>query len=294
MPPADAMYIRADALALPAFLRAKLRGLPVLQEVNGTPSDRLVAKSWLRPFAPVLETLQRFQYRRSAALIAVTPRLATWLHSEAPDIPVTLIPNGANTDLFHPGADSPIPVPDKFVILVGLLARWQGIPLLLAAAEHPDWPADVSIVIAGSGDERPRIENAAKDNPRIRYLGVVPYRQVAGLVAKSLAGLSLKTAVEGRTETGMSPLKLYETLACGVPAIVTEYHGQAEVVRAHACGLIVSQEDPGELARAVARVAHHPEERAEWGRRGLAAVRTLHSWDQRAEMTDQLLRNMLP
>ena len=32
VPPADAVYIRADALALPAFLWARLRKLPVVQE----------------------------------------------------------------------------------------------------------------------------------------------------------------------------------------------------------------------------------------------------------------------
>ena len=289
---ADVMYIRADALALPSFFWARLRRIPVIQEVNGPYSDRLVAKPWLKPFGGLLAALQRFQYRRSAGLIAVTPLLGKWLQSEAPGTRVTLVPNGANTELFHPGAVPSIDIPERYVILVGLLARWQGVPLLLAAAEHPDWPSGVDVLIAGSGDERERVEAAARKNPRIRYLGVVPYRDVPGLVARSLAGLSLKTAVTGRTETGMSPLKLYETLACGVPAIVTEYHGQADVVRALECGLIVSQDDPAELARAVARVAANEEERSEWGRRGFEAVHREHSWDQRAGTIHDLVRNL--
>jgi glycosyltransferase involved in cell wall biosynthesis len=289
----DAMYIRADALALPAFLWARLGGLPVVQEVNGPHSDRLVAKPWLRRLGPVLAALQRYQYRRSAALIAVTPLLAAWLDQEAPGREVTVIPNGANSELFHPAARTSIPTPQRYVILVGLLARWQGVQLLLSALNDPSWPADVAVVIAGDGAERETIENAAKRDSRIHYLGVVPYREVPGLVARSLAGLSLKTAVEGRTETGMSPLKLYETLACGVPAIVTEYHGQASVVREHDCGLVVSQQDPSELARAVARVAANQVERQRWGRRGRQAVEENHSWDQRAGRIDQLLRSVL-
>lgn len=291
--PADAMYIRADSLALPAFLWARLRGIPVVQEVNGPYSDRLVAKPWLRPAGPLLGALQRFQYRRSSALIAVTPLLAKWLGKEAPEQSVTVVPNGANTELFHPDARTSNDLPKRYVILVGLLAQWQGIQLLLAALRDPAWPADVSLVIAGDGPERPKVEAAALEDPRIRYLGIIPYTQVPGLVAESLAGLSLKTAVEGRTETGMSPLKLYETLACGVPAIVTEYHGQADVVREHGCGIIVSQTDPTELARAIQRVATNEEERREWGRRGFSAVREFHSWDQRAGATDHILRTVL-
>jgi glycosyltransferase involved in cell wall biosynthesis len=292
-PRPDAVYIRADALALPAFLWARLRRLPVVQEVNGPHSDRLVAKPWLRPLGPVLAALQRYQYRRSSALIAVTPLLAKWLDQEAPGREVTIIPNGANSTLFHPAARTSIPTPERYVILVGLLARWQGVRLLLSALNDPAWPDDVAIVIAGDGAEREPIENAARLDSRVRYLGVVPYREVPGMVAGSLAGLSLKTAVEGRTETGMSPLKLYETLACGVPAIVTEYHGQADVVREHDCGLVVSQEDPSDLARAVARVAANDVERRKWGRNGRRAAEEEHSWDERAGRTDQLLRRVL-
>ena len=292
-PPADAMYIRADALACPAFLWARLRKLPVVLEVNGPHSDRLVAKPWLRPFGPLLARLQRFQFRRSAALIAVTPQLADWLRNEAPGRPVVVIPNGANTILFHPGAARPVGSPDRYVVLVGLLARWQGVRLLLAAKKHAAWPDDVSLVIAGDGAERETVVEASRNDPRIRYLGTVPYQAVPGLVAGSLAGLSLKTAVPGRTETGMSPLKLYETLACGVPAIVTDYHGQAEVVREHDCGIIVGQDDAAGLARAVARVATEENRRRGWGDNGRRAVKENHSWDERAGRTDQLLRSVL-
>jgi glycosyltransferase involved in cell wall biosynthesis len=292
-PRPDAVYIRADALALPAFLWARVRRLPVVQEVNGPHQDRIVAKPWLRPLEPVLGALQRYQYRRSAALIAVTPRLAGWLGREAPRTAVTIIRNGANAELFHPGATTTITVSPPYVILVGLLARWQGIDLLLSALRHPAWPPDIRLVIAGDGVERERIVEAARSDPRIRYLGVVPYREVAGLIAGSLAGLSLKTDVPGRTETGMSPLKLYETLACGVPAIVTEYHGQDDVVRDHDCGIIVSQVDPAALAKAVAQVAAGDAERKRWGANGRRAVEQFHSWDRRAGETDQLLRSVL-
>jgi glycosyltransferase involved in cell wall biosynthesis len=289
---ASAVYIRADALALPSFLWSRLRRIPVVQEVNGPYNDRVVGKPWLKPFVRVLSALQRYQYRRSAKLIAVTPQLSQWLSGEAPGRPVTLVPNGANTELFRPQAVTAVPLPKRYVALVGLLARWQGIPLLLAAARDPAWPEGVSVVIAGSGDARRLVESAARENPRIEYLGVVPYREVPGILAGSLAGLSLKTTVPGKTETGMSPLKLYETLAVGVPAIVTDYHGQAEVVRAHQCGLIIPQDDPAALARAVARIASNEAERKEWGKRGLEAVRDQHSWDQRAETIDQLLRTL--
>lgn len=289
----DVMYIRADPLALPAFLWARLRRIPVVQEVNGPYGDRLIAKAWLRPFARTLAALQRYQYRRSEALIAVTAQLEHWLRREAPDVPVYLVPNAANTELFHPGVINSLDTPRRYVTFFGLLAPWQGIPLLLDAIAHRDWPEAVDIVIAGDGDEAERVRAAAAADRRIKYWGTIPYAKVPELVAGSVAGLSLKTSIPGRADTGMSPLKLYETLACGVPAIVTEYHGQSEIVRELGAGLVVPQHDPAALARAVARLTNNEGERREMGRRGAAAVQRQHSWHHRAEQVNRLLQDVI-
>ena len=50
----------------------------------------------------------------------------------------------------------------------------------------------------------------------------------------------------------MNPLKLFETLACGIPAIVSELPGQADLIREGRCGLVIPCNDPTALARAVA------------------------------------------
>ncbi|MEO8200885.1 MAG: glycosyltransferase family 4 protein [Gemmatimonadota bacterium] len=292
-PPAStaALYIRADALALPAFLWAWMKGIPVINEVNGPYSDRIVARPWLRPFSGLLAALQRFQYRRSSALIAVTPRLVEWLEQESPGTPIHLVPNGANTTLFSPAAVRPRPIPNRYVILFGLLARWQGVELLLSAIDRPEWPDGVRVLVAGSGELQGRVEQVAHSNSRIEYLGIVPYEEMPGLIAGSLAGLSIKTHVTGRTETGMSPLKLYETLSCGVPAIVTDYHGQSEIVAEYQCGRIVPQDDPRALAQAVAEIATNEAERRAMGDRGRNAVSALHSWDQRAAQVGRVIES---
>lgn len=287
----SAVYIRADALALPGFLWARLRGIPVVQEVNGPADDRAVAKPWTRPLIPIFSRMLRAQLKRSEAVIAVTPNLARWVAEDTGRNGVHVIPNGANTELFRPGAPPPPNLPPRYVAFVGLLARWQGITTLLEAARHPDWPADVAVVIAGDGDGRREVEAAARAGAgaAVHYLGVLPYQQVPGLLGSSLAGLSLKTNVAGRPDTGMSPLKLYETLACGVPAIVTEYHGQSDLVRDLKTGLVVPQDDPAALARAVAWIATHEPERRSMGRHAADVIARDHSWDQRAGQIHQIL-----
>ena len=93
------------------------------------------------------------------------------------------------------------------------------------------------------------------------YLGRVAYRDLPGIVARSLAGLCPMSNLGGRSETGLSPLKLYETLACAVPVVVTDFPGQADLVRECNCGLVIRPESPKALADAVAYLYHHPDKR---------------------------------
>ena len=125
------------------------------------------------------------------------------------------------------------------------------------------------------------------------WLGYRPHQQIPELVAGAIAGLIPITNPRGRSSTGISPLKLYETLACGIAAVVTDLPGQAEVVRAGACGVVIPCDDAAALAGAVAQLAADPTAAREMGRRGAEFVRREHSWAARAAEIDRVLRAAL-
>jgi glycosyltransferase involved in cell wall biosynthesis len=85
------------------------------------------------------------------------------------------------------------------------------------------------------------------------------------------------------------PVKLFEILACGVPAVVTDYPGQADLIRAEKCGVVVPPYDAQALAQAVADLAGDPARAAALGRTGHEMIVRAHSWDERAERTAQIL-----
>lgn len=87
-------------------------------------------------------------------------------------------------------------------------------------------------------------------------------------------------------------MKVYESLACDVPVVVTDYPGQAELVRSANCGVVVTPEDPHSLATGIATLAADAERAHHMGERGGAVVRRWHSWDARAAETDALLRTV--
>jgi glycosyltransferase involved in cell wall biosynthesis len=291
---ADIVYIRAHFAAWPTALWARRMGLPVVQEVNGPYEDIFTAWPWTRRLAPVFVRLARSQYRRADALIAVTPGLARWLNEETGRGDATVIPNGANTELFRPDAAAPPGLPDRYVVFFGALAAWQGVETMLDALRDTKWPPGVSLVIAGDGFGRHSVEKATGSDPRILYLGVRPYAEMPGLVAGSVAGLSVQGGAVAQARAGLfAPLKLYEIAACGVPAIVTDFPGQADLVRQHECGIVIPPDDPSALAAAVARLADDAGEARAMGARGRAAIVAAHSWDARAEATSRLLESVL-
>jgi glycosyltransferase involved in cell wall biosynthesis len=285
----EAIYIRAHFLAWPVTLAASRRKLVILQEVNGSYLDVLVSYPWLKPAAGLIAWLYRSQWLRSAHLLPVTRELAQWLRSEGIERPITVVSNAANTMLFRPLARH---APKPFVVFFGSLTRWHGIDLMIEAVRHPSWPTGVELIVIGAGAKQSDILAAQKSGAPIRCLGYRPNEKIPELIAGAIAGLVPITDPAGRSSTGVLPLKLYEVLACGLPAIVTDLPGQAELVREGQCGLVIAAEAAA-LASAVAHLCSHPEEAQAMGKRGADLVACSHSWAARAADVDAILTSCL-
>ncbi len=285
----DVIYVRSHFLAWPIARLAARKGLTVIQEINGPYEDLFISYPWTQPFSAQLSWLQRSQFQMASALIVVTEQLKHWVEAQLDGMDVEVVPNGANTDLFRPGAPCALDLPERFAVFFGGFARWQGLTTMLDAVAAPEWPEGVSLVIVGDGQERELVRQAAARNPRVLWLGRQPYDVVPGVVSRSLCGLVPKNNQGDREKTGLFPLKVFETLACGVPAVVTDFPGQADLVRDNQVGLVVPPENPRALAAAVAALAADPDAVAGMGRRGVEVIQANHSWLSRARQTARVI-----
>lgn len=291
--PADIVYIRTHFAALPTALLAKARHAIVVQELNGPVEDAFDAWPALRRIRWLISWLVRTQLRAADAIIAVTPGLATYATEMAgQQTRCHVVGNGADTDVFRPVPDHERRPGNPYVVFVGALASWQGVDVIVDAAASAEWPSGVDLVIAGDGRERGRIQAAAAVCPRIHWLGRIPYRQSADLVAHSIA--ALVPMVGGRaTRFGLSPLKLFEAMACGVPVVVSDVPGLADTVRAADCGLVVPAGDAQALAQAIRDIVAGEIDGPAMGMRGRGAVVDRYSWDARAGATYAVLVDLL-
>jgi glycosyltransferase involved in cell wall biosynthesis len=292
----DVMYIRWHFAALPAAIVARIAGVPVIQEVNGTYSDLFIAWPVTRWLAPLFVAMQWTQLRLADGLIATSEQLADWVRKESRNRNVRSIPIGVDLARFHSDAvrSERYAITEQYVLYFGALARWQGIATMLRAASEPTWPSGVMLVVAGDGVERWRVEEALHaPGGNVRYVGLIPYNDIPGLVAKSFATLSPVENTDGYAIKGPLSLKFFESLSCGVPVIVSDFPGMADLVREANCGFVVEPEAPAALAEAVAYLFSNPEQARLMGKAGRDLVERGHSWESRVHRTDQFIRTVV-
>lgn len=277
----DALYVRGHPMAYAASRAAFRTGVPVFQECNGTYEDLFIAWPATRWARPLFEHMQRAQYRDATLIFCGTEPQRSWLEAETGHNRVVVSPNGANHEIFTPAATKPEGLPERYVLFFGQFAEWQGIDVLIAAQADPAWPAGVELVFAGDGQRRPAVEAAARAQETIHYLGRLPYEQLPGVIAHSLAATSPQNTAS-RAQAGFSALKLYESMACGVPVIGTDYPGVGDVIRRYDSGIVVAPGDAGALAAAVALLASDDALAARLGANGRSAVEREASWAARA------------
>lgn len=282
----DVIYVRGSIFALPIALAARVRSVPVVHELNGPPEEVFVTWPATRRAAGLVDLSFRLQMRWSAAAIGVTPNLAT--AAAAAGAPRTFtVPNGVDVDRFRPDLPRRDGLPARYAVFFGELAPWQGIDVLLDAIALPAWPQNLPLVVVGGGVLRPEIDAAARGGDVV-YLGRLPQDDLARVVAGATVAVSPQNGAAGRAVSGVSPLKVFEAMAAGVPVVVTDLPGARDVVEEARCGRIVAAGDADAMARGVAAVVGDPD-LAQLKERARVAAVEQHSWSVRAMATGSIL-----
>ncbi len=282
------LYIRCHPFSFFTSAWAKIKGIKMVQEVNGPYEDLFIAWPWTRYFRSFFKLLYRKQFQWADHIITVTEGLKHFLEIEAKHKRISVISNGVNTSLFNSKAKTHHKLPSQFVVFFGTFSRWHGIPLLLQAVEEPEWPQNIKLVFIGDGIERGLIENKLKNNPNIIYLGRLPYKEIGGIVAQAKAGLLPIQNIGKRASTGLSPLKLFETVACCVPVIASDQPEQTNFVAKNKVGWIVSEQTPEAWAKAVKIAVSQEHSEFEFTKSLIKSI----SWDEKVKNLNRILLSL--
>jgi glycosyltransferase involved in cell wall biosynthesis len=198
----------------------------------------------------LFQRLSRNVWRRAKAVVANSEDLRALACATAPDVPISVIYNGVDTDTFRPGTQQA----DDFVILSTsrLIAR-KGIQYLLEAFTrfHTANPRS-RLILAGDGDMQEQLRAKAKSSglgESIEFLGVVSPKDMAKLYRRA------DVFVLPSLNEGMSNA-LLEAMASGLAVITTDTGGAGRIVDRE-CGVIVRKRNSKDIAHALEHISQH-------------------------------------
>jgi glycosyltransferase involved in cell wall biosynthesis len=200
------------------------------------------------------------------------------------------MPNGVDAQAFSPGDDASglrqrlgIDAEAIVVAFVATLDRAHHFKRLDLAIDGLGRLGDerAHLVVAGGGEllDGFRAHAAASGvGERVHFLGAVAHPELPDVLRAS--DIFLLT-----TEPPESfGIVLIEAMACGLPAIATDYPGVRAVVDEGETGLLVERGDPAAVADALAKlIAAGPERRAALGDAGRRKAVAEWSWPQLVE-----------
>ena len=171
----------------------------------------------------------------------------------------------------------------KVVLYHGGLSPWRGIEQLIEAI--PLVPG-ATLVLMGYGILEPTLKAWEADQAtggRVRVMGAVPPDQLHDWVAAAdVAAMPIQGDTLNHRLT--TPNKLFEAMAAGVPAVVSDLPGMRAIVTETGSGILVDPTDTTAIADAIRRIVELPEgEWLAWRQRCLVAAQERYNWETQAQ-----------
>ncbi len=207
----------------------------------------------------LLEKFELFLYRRSAAVVALTPAFKIDLVRRAirPE-KIAVVVNGVDLWRYGPRERDPAlaskwDLEGRFTVgYVGTHGMAHALSNVIDAADRLRDAPDVRLLLAGDGAERrmliERAEALALDN----VVFMPPQPKEAMPAVWSLCDVALVHLKDSPVFADVIPSKIFEAMGMGLPILLAAPEGEASrIVAADEAGLHVAPENPSALADAV-------------------------------------------
>jgi glycosyltransferase involved in cell wall biosynthesis len=201
--------------------------------------------------------------------------------------------------------DPPDPRPDRIRAALGIdpdtrIVLYQGGLLVDRGIEEAmdailDVPGAV-LVLMGFGNQEARFRGMASGPMyagKVFVLDAVPPVELLDWTASADV---MVMAIQPRSENHrfMTPQKLWEALAAGVPVVAADLPGFAAVVNETGCGELCDPGSPASIAAAIRRILDGgPETIRRLGDRGLAAAHDRYNWETQFAVLDGVYARLL-
>ncbi|MGE6487629.1 glycosyltransferase [Paenisporosarcina sp. NPDC076898] len=212
--------------------------------------------------------------------IGSTSHVMAKVTSQYTDKKIEVTPFGVDLNKFYPSSQE-----SSTKITIGTVKALEdkyGIGDLINAFHlfHKEFP-DSKLVIAGDGPQKEEYIQLAKKleiADATTFTGRVPNDEVPNLIRE----FSI-FAVPSTQDSESFGVAAVESMACGVPVVVSNVGGLPEVVVDGVTGIVVEKNNPQMLAKAFCDLAASPELRESIGASGVLHVKKHYNWTDNAD-----------
>ena len=305
----DVIYVREFHASVIALLPRLLFKKKLIFEMNGLASEEQKLKghsTYNGILSFLIQKGEKIATKCSDRIVSVTPQIASYLMANFNCQPneIKIIGNGVNTKIFHPITDKAllanwkkslgIEMDEVVTVFVGNLARWQGVDILIESGLRLLSTGEkLRFLIVGDG---PLKENLMRRVSRSEFkrdfifVGMIDYQNIPFFI--NISDFCVAPFILRRNEkTGVSPLKIFEYMACGKPIVASRVEG-LEFIEEEGVGCLIEPEDVESLRKALYDLIKEPQERIRMGQKGSQIARENFSWESRVIEIEKVLKEL--
>jgi glycosyltransferase involved in cell wall biosynthesis len=264
----------------------RLTGLPYVLSLQG-PDVPWYEQRYNRLYPWLLPLITKV-WKCAAAVTAQSQDNLRLASETMPTLPIVIIPNGVEAEIFAPPASDRRGSHQPFVILaVGRLIERKGLQHLLQAVallRERGYAGQVRAVLVGTGDMEVSLRQLCTElnlHDDIEFAGFHD-RDEMPTFYRDADLFALPSFNEGMS------IALLEAISAGLPVIVTDTGGTAELVQGN--GLVVPWADPAALANALETFLRQPELCRTMGDKS-RSIAQRYSWEAAAAAYLELCRH---
>ncbi len=275
------IYERYSLYMFVTILIAKSRGIPIVFEVNDSAIVERVRPLFFRSIATIIE---RFIFKNADGLVFVSQIFRDRISAEYGSIAKSIVtPNAANIAQFshtpeqRHAARAKLGVEGKVVCgYLGAFVPWHAIDeFVYTIAKRLEDSQHLCLLLVGDGETYPKVTRYVQEHNlqnRIILTGRVAHKEVPGLLA------AMDMAVLPSAGDYTSPVKLFEFMAAGIPAVAPDFEPIKEVLKEGQNGWMFKAKDIEATVEAVLKLSQNADELKRVGENAREYIRTERQW----------------
>ncbi len=231
----------------------------------------------------LFQRLSRRIWRKAGRVVANSEGLRSLALESAPSQAIDVICNGVDTEAFHP---SPRTGHGLRAICVSRLIARKGLQYLIRSLSQLR-DLDVALTLVGTGNQQAELEAVAREcdvTERVHFVGAVEHKEIAAAY-QAHDVFVLPSLIEGMSNTAL------EAMACGLPLLMTDTGGAAELVEDGKNGFLIRERDADDIARRLRWYAENKDMARRHGERSRERAERM-SWSSVAKSYVSMYRSV--